>query len=192
MNIILIDNFDSFTYNLVDLLRSENNQVTVFRNNISLDKLDQFINKAESTPLLVLSPGPGTPSSAGNLLKIIDKYKGITPMIGICLGHQAIVESYGGKVVKAPSVIHGKSSSMITSNHKIFESLSKVEQIGRYHSLMGSEIPKCIHVISEVEDIPMIIEHKEDKILGFQFHPESILTRNGAKMLTNSLNILKG
>ncbi|MCB9062730.1 MAG: aminodeoxychorismate/anthranilate synthase component II [Halobacteriovoraceae bacterium] len=188
--VIMIDNFDSFSYNLVDQIRASNTLVDIYRNNIEMDVLDKAINSHLGKMALVLSPGPGNPQSAGNLLPIIDKYLGKIPMIGICLGHQALIQAYGGKVIKSNKVVHGKTSILNLSDHPLFRGLGKTETIGRYHSLQGSEIPCELDVLSSVDDIPMIVFDKKKKVIGFQFHPESIMTIHGKTFLSNALNFL--
>jgi len=187
--IILIDNFDSFSYNLVNQLNTADFQVKVFRNKVTIDYLEKILKKSGDDIAFVLSPGPGRPSQAGNLLAIIQHFKGIYPIVGICLGHQAIIESLGGTIGKAPHVVHGKSSQMQTSNHPLFAGLATTETIGRYHSLMATSIPPQIQVLAQVDDIPMVIICEKEKLIGLQFHPESILTLNGSKMLNNALAI---
>ena len=190
MKVILIDNFDSFSYNLVDLLKKEYHEVKVLRNSVSLAALANIIGDNEKDYLLVLSPGPGTPKKAGNLLNIIKHYQGNIPMMGICLGHQAIIECAGGRIIKGDEVVHGKSSVLKLSQHKVFEGLGRSMIIGRYHSLQGSSLPKEVNVLAELEQIPMVIELEEKKMIGIQFHPESIMTPMGNKLLNNVIRYL--
>ncbi|MDC0609675.1 aminodeoxychorismate/anthranilate synthase component II [Vibrio sp.] len=186
-NIIFIDNFDSFTYNLVDQFRSLGHNVTVYRNSISAATI---ASAAMETPnsIIVLSPGPGTPSNAGCMPELIQTLKGKVPMIGICLGHQAIVEAYGGTVSGAGQIIHGKVSMMEHNNHPTYESLPSPFAIARYHSLVASEVPQTLTVTAEVDGLVMSVVHEQDKVCGFQFHPESIMTTYGAKLLSNAIS----
>ncbi|SET07211.1 aminodeoxychorismate/anthranilate synthase component II [Thorsellia anophelis] len=202
-NIFLLDNIDSFTYNLVDQLRSQGHQVSVYRNSLSLETIQTKLS-AIIDPILVLSPGPGTPSAAGCLLDLISVAVGKMPIIGICLGHQAIIESFGGKVSAAPEIIHGKASGIMHDNQAMFTSLPNPLRVARYHSLVGTEIPATLTVnayLPSTEDvlssfsyrddekkIVMAVRHDQFKIAGFQFHPESILTPQGEKLLNQTIN----
>ncbi len=169
-------------------MRSLGMGVTIVRNTISINQLEKLINKKFEKLALVLSPGPGTPSGAGNLLSIANHFQGFLPTIGICLGHQAIIKSLGGEIGKTKEVIHGKSSLMKIPNHRLFYDLKEVEAVGRYHSLMGHSLPPTIEVLAEIDQIPMVILCEEKKVIGFQFHPESILTLNGKIFLNNAIN----
>jgi anthranilate synthase component 2 len=188
--IIMIDNFDSFTYNLVDQFRSSGIEVEVYRNNVSLEFLELILKDSTQKLALVLSPGPGIPNGAGNLIEITKKYLGKIPMLGICLGHQAIIQVAGGEVGRTKEVVHGKSSILKLGKHPLFKGLEDQEVVGRYHSLQGINIPDCLTVLAEVDEIPMIIIDESKKAIGFQFHPESIMTKNGEKFLTNALEYL--
>lgn len=186
-NIIFIDNFDSFTYNLVDQFRALGHQVKVYRNNIASDKIASVI-ESTSDAVLVLSPGPGTPSEAGCMPTLIQTMKGKVPILGICLGHQAIIEAYGGKVENAGQIVHGKVSQMAHNNHPVYDSLPSPFAIARYHSLVGTEIPDSLDVTAEVEGLVMSVVNNTDKVCGFQFHPESIMTTYGAQLLKNAID----
>ncbi|MCK3654555.1 anthranilate synthase component II [Pasteurellaceae bacterium Macca] len=187
--ILFVDNFDSFTYNLVDQFRQLGHEVSVFRNDYPLD---DFLQKALNTPncLVALSPGPGNPEQAGNLLAIIRELKGKVPMIGICLGHQAIIQALGGKVVHTGQVLHGKVSAIDHDNQAMFANLSNPMPVARYHSLMGEYLPEELMVNATFGKIIMAVRHKTEKICGFQFHPESILTVEGTKLLKQSIDWL--
>lgn len=188
--IYFIDNFDSFSYNLVDEFEQLGFELVVYRNHIAADTILAKM-AAETVPLtLVLSPGPGTPKQAGNLLDLINKAKGKYPMLGICLGHQAIVECYNGKVGHAGETVHGKASLITLSKHKVFAGLKQQIPVARYHSLMATEVPDTLDIIATYKTIPMAVCHQRDKVIGFQFHPESILTPNGAQLLKQSLAYL--
>jgi len=188
---IVFINLSNFSYILVDLLRTSGLEVIIFRNTIEINYLEKILAKDVENFAFVLSPGPGKPSEAGNLTSIINHFRGTYPMIGICLGHQAIVECLGGTIGKSKHVVHGKHSLMKTSDHPLFNGLNKNEPVARYHSLIATSVPDEVEILATVDKIPMIIYCKDEKLIGFQFHPESILTLNGAKMLKNSLDLLR-
>jgi anthranilate synthase component 2 len=186
-NIVFIDNFDSFTYNLVDQFRSLGHQVTIYRNNISVAQIQAALSQLDN-PVVVLSPGPGAPSEAGCMPDLIQALKGQVPIIGICLGHQAIVEAYGGTVAGAGEIIHGKVSMMEHQNHAIYQSLPSPLAIARYHSLVATMVPDSLQVTAEVNGLVMSVVQEQDKVCGFQFHPESIMTTYGATLLANAID----
>ena len=188
-NILFLDNFDSFTYNLVDQFRVLGHQVKVYRNNCDLE---QIVQTALNTPntVLALSPGPGTPQEAGILLPLIQRLKNTIPIIGICLGHQALIEVFGGKVVHAGEVLHGKVSKINHDGQAMFRDITNPMSVARYHSLMGSELPGELIVNADYNGIVMAIRHRNLPICGFQFHPESILTVQGSKLLEQSVEWL--
>ncbi|QQX78703.1 aminodeoxychorismate/anthranilate synthase component II [Shewanella sp. KX20019] len=190
MKIYLLDNFDSFTYNLVDQFRSLGYEVVIYRNDVDADFIAaKLLNETQPTAL-VLSPGPGAPHEAGSLMALIGKVAGKLPMLGICLGHQALIEHYGGKVERAQQVVHGKASPTVHNGKDIFANLPSPLPVARYHSLVATQVPDCLEVIATTEDMPMAIIHQQDKAVGFQFHPESILTTLGSQLLVQSLNYL--
>ncbi|MGY2572158.1 aminodeoxychorismate/anthranilate synthase component II [Vibrio sp. C8] len=186
-NIVFIDNFDSFTYNLVDQFRSLGHQVTIYRNHIAADTIQNAVEALEQ-PVIVLSPGPGAPSEAGVMPEILKRLKGKVPMIGICLGHQAIVEAYGGTVAGAGEIVHGKVSMMEHQNHELYQGLPSPLAIARYHSLVATHVSEELTVTAEVDGLVMSVVHEEDKVCGFQFHPESIMTTQGATLLENAID----
>ncbi len=186
-NIVFIDNFDSFTYNLVDQFRSLGHDVKIYRNNIAAESIEAAVTELDN-PVVLLSPGPGAPSEAGSMPEVIQKLKGKVPMIGICLGHQAIVEAYGGTVAGAGEIIHGKVSMMAHQNHAIYQGLPSPLAIARYHSLVATTVPESLTVTAEVDGLVMSVVHEYDKVCGFQFHPESIMTTYGATLLANAIN----
>ncbi|RBM77770.1 anthranilate synthase component II [Vibrio paracholerae] len=186
-NILFIDNFDSFTYNLVDQFRSLGHGVTIYRNNLSADAIEQALQQLDN-PVVVLSPGPGAPSEAGCMPELLQRLKGKVPMIGICLGHQAIVEAYGGVVAGAGEIIHGKVSMMEHQNHAIYRGLPSPLAIARYHSLVATQVPATLIVTAEVNGLVMSVVNETDKVCGFQFHPESIMTTHGATLLANAID----
>ena len=187
-HILFVDNFDSFTYNLVDQFRELGHQVTIFRNDYPLE---DFLNKAQTTEncIVALSPGPGTPA-AGNMLAIIKQLKGVVPMIGICLGHQAIIEALGGRIVHTGTVLHGKVSKIEHDNQAMFHGINNPMPVARYHSLMGDNLPEELEINARFDNIVMAIRHKQLPICGFLFHPESILTVEGTKLLKQSVEWL--
>ncbi|WP_243974137.1 aminodeoxychorismate/anthranilate synthase component II [Vibrio natriegens] len=185
-NIVFIDNFDSFTYNLVDQFRSLGHSVTIYRNNIEAETIEHAVNELEN-PVVLLSPGPGAPSEAGSMPDLIQRMKGKVPMIGICLGHQAIVEAYGGTVAGAGEIIHGKVSMMEHDNHATYANLPSPLAIARYHSLVATSVPETLTITAEVDGLTMSVVHEQDKVCGFQFHPESIMTTYGATLLANAI-----
>lgn len=186
-NLVFVDNFDSFTYNLVDQFRSLGHHVTIYRNHIAAAVIEEAISKLES-PVVVLSPGPGAPSEAGCMPELIQRLKGKVPMIGICLGHQAIVEAYGGTVAGAGDIVHGKVSMMAHQNHAAYQGLPSPIAIARYHSLVATSVPESLKITAEVDGLVMSVVNEEDKVIGFQFHPESIMTTQGANLLANTIH----
>ncbi|MGF1698941.1 aminodeoxychorismate/anthranilate synthase component II [Photobacterium makurazakiensis] len=186
-HIVLLDNFDSFTYNLVDQFRSLGFPVTIYRNSLTVEQMEQALAE-KNNPVLVLSPGPGAPADAGCMPELIKRVRGKVPMIGICLGHQAIVEAYGGKVAGAGDIVHGKSAMMSHNGHTVFGNLPSPLSIARYHSLVAKEVPSSLQVIADVDGLVMAVTNDADRVCGYQFHPESILTTQGAQLLTNTLN----
>jgi anthranilate synthase component 2 len=196
IKLVLIDNIDSFTYNLVDEIRSLGIEMTIYRNTVAtqtvLDKLAQY--KQSGPTLLMLSPGPGAPSDAGCMPELLQKVRGKYPVLGICLGHQAIVEAYGGTVARAPKVMHGKASHMAfiesAETDGIFKDLSNPLSIARYHSLVATKVPDSLKVIANIDGLVMAVLHANDRMLGFQFHPESILTCDGSVLLMQSIQFL--
>ncbi len=191
-SVFLIDNFDSFTYNLVDELRGLGYELIIYRNSVSAEKIFAEMNEKRKTNqvMLMLSPGPGEPSDAGCMLPLIQLVAGQFPVLGICLGHQAIVQYFGGKIIRAENVMHGKSSLVNHHQPQIFKQLPNPLPVARYHSLMASEMPDNLAVIAEIEDIPMAVCHDQQRMLGFQFHPESILTSHGSQLLQQSIEYL--
>ena len=183
MKIVIIDNYDSFTYNLSHLIKEIGAEVTVIRN-------DQFtLNQLEPFDKIVLSPGPGIPSEAGLLLDVIKTYKGRKPILGVCLGHQAIGEVFGGTLENLSAVFHGVATEGTQfSNDYIFDSLPKRITMGRYHSWVVSRenFPTCLEVtaVSDEGQI-MALKHKNYDIHGIQFHPESVLTPEGKTIVKN-------
>jgi len=185
-DILLIDNVDSFTYNLVDQLRSSGHHVLSYRNQIPADIIVEKLSQMEK-PVLLLSPGPGTPSEAGCMPELLRRLRGQLPIIGICLGHQAIVETYGGHVGQAGEILHGKASSITHDEQGMFAGMNNPLPVARYHSLVGSQIPEGLTVNAQFGEMVMAVRHDADRVCGFQFHPESILTSQGARLLEQTL-----
>jgi len=185
MKIAMIDNYDSFTYNLVHLVKALGAEVSVYRN----DRFD--VDGLKSFDKIMLSPGPGIPSEAGLLLEVIRTYAGTKPILGICLGEQAIGEVFGGTLVNLSEVFHGvQTPCRIVSDDYIFEGLPREISVGRYHSWVvdAGSLPPCLEVtaLSEEGQV-MALRHREFDLHGIQFHPESVLTPDGARMVENWL-----
>jgi anthranilate synthase component 2/anthranilate synthase/phosphoribosyltransferase len=185
-DILLLDNIDSFTYNLVDQLRAFGHNVVIYRNNVPADTLIERLQSMES-PVLMLSPGPGAPSEAGCMPEMLTRLRGRLPIIGICLGHQAIVEAYGGHVGQAGEILHGKASAIAHDDCGMFAGLTNPLPVARYHSLVGSNVPEELTVNATFNGMVMAVRHDKDRVCGFQFHPESILTTQGAILLEQTL-----
>ena len=187
--ILLLDNYDSFTYNIYQLLSELGTEVEVIRHDcITVEEIRQRGYEA-----LVISPGPGVPKEAGISEDAIRQLGPELPVLGICLGHQAIGEVYGGKVVRAGAIVHGKSSALHHDGRGLYEGLPQNTPVARYHSLIveRESLPDCLEVASELEDGTIMgLRHKEYPVEGIQFHPESILTPEGHKMLANFLKRL--
>ena len=189
--IVIIDNYDSFTYNLSHLLKEVGADVTVFRNDqFRLEELQQFDK-------IVLSPGPGIPSEAGLLLDVIRAYAPTKPMLGVCLGHQAIGEVFGARLLNLDDVVHGVATPCrIVANDPIFDGLLNKITVGRYHSWVVSqeEFPSCLEITAVSDDggsVPniMALRHREYEVHGIQFHPESVLTSEGKIIIKNFLDL---
>lgn len=183
MKIAVIDNYDSFTYNLVHLVRSLNVEVDVVRN-------DKFkIEDLSCYDKILLSPGPGIPSEAGLLLNVIKAYAGKKPLLGVCLGHQAIAEVFGGTLRNLQNVYHGVATPCrVVADDVLFNGLPKEFEVGRYHSWVvdRSTLPSCLEVTSESPDGEiMSLRHRELDVRGVQFHPESVLTPVGKQIISN-------
>lgn len=187
--LLLLDNYDSFTYNVYQLLSSLGASVEVIRNDqISVEEIAHRGYEA-----MVISPGPGAPADAGITEELIFQLKGKLPILGICLGHQAIGEVFGGKVVRAGEIVHGKTSPLRHNGKGLYAGLPQNIPVGRYHSLIvdRDSLPDCLEITSELDNgMIMGLRHKEYDIEGIQFHPESILTPQGKVMLENFLNRL--
>lgn len=186
MKVVIIDNYDSFTYNLSHLLKEAGAEVTVYRN----DKFE--MPQLEAFDKIVLSPGPGIPSEAGLLLDVIRAYAGRKPILGVCLGHQAICEAFGGKLQNIGQVVHGVATPChLTAEDYLFEGLPRDIEIGRYHSWVADteDFPECLEVTSvSDEGYIMSLRHRQFDIRGIQYHPESVLTPDGKTIIKNWLS----
>lgn len=186
--ILMIDNYDSFTYNLFQYFAEMEQEVKVFRNNeITLDEIEK-----KAPDQLVISPGPGSPSEAGISMEAIKRFAGKIPILGVCLGHQSIGQVFGGKVVRAGRLMHGKTSKIHHDGSGLFKGIPDNFEAIRYHSLVidPDTIPDCLEITAQT-DIGEImgVRHRKYPIEGVQFHPESVLTEHGMKMLSNFLTI---
>ncbi|HEX8621826.1 MAG TPA: aminodeoxychorismate/anthranilate synthase component II [Allosphingosinicella sp.] len=184
-HVLLIDNLDSFTFNLVEAFERLGARVRVLRNSVAA--ADALAIARERDSLIVLSPGPGRPEDAGSTLALVGLALGERPVLGICLGHQAIVSQAGGEVVRAPEPVHGKASLLRHDGAGPFAGLAAPVPVGRYHSLCTRRIPERFTVHAEVDGMAMAISDSEARQTGLQFHPESILTRGGDAILANVL-----
>ncbi len=186
--LVMIDNYDSFTYNLVQYLGELGEEVKTFRNDeISIEQIEGL-----KPDRIMISPGPCTPNEAGISLAVIDHFKGTLPLMGVCLGHQSIGQAFGGKVVRAQNIMHGKTSLVEHTNTGVFAGLENPFTVTRYHSLVvqRDSLPDCLEVTAWTADGEIMgLRHKELPIEGVQFHPESILTEYGHDLLQNFLNI---
>ena len=186
--LLMIDNYDSFTYNLVQYFGQLGQQVAVYRNDqITLDDIEVL-----APSQVVISPGPCTPSESGISLDVIREYGAFTPILGVCLGHQSVAQAYGGHIVQAGKLMHGKTSMILHDAEGLFVDIPNPFQATRYHSLVveSSSLPDCFHVTARSEDDGeiMAIAHEEYPVQGVQFHPESILTQYGHKLLQNFID----
>lgn len=185
--IVIIDNHDSFTYNLVHYLEQIAGEVRVFQN----DAITAKAVRELEPELIVLSPGPGRPGKSGATRDVLANLSRDIPILGVCLGHQAIVEFFGGRVVKGQQPMHGKTAAMSHDGRGLFEGIDSPTRITRYHSLVAerASVPACLEISCETEDgAVMGVRHRELPVAGIQFHPESIMTAEGYKMLENCYN----
>ena len=187
--ILMIDNYDSFTYNLVQYLGQLGQDVVVYRNDgITIDEIRKL-----SPDAIFLSPGPCTPKEAGITVDVIREFHKSVPIMGVCLGHQAIGYTFGGNVVRAGRLMHGKTSQILHDGNSIFKGLPNPFTAGRYHSLLVEKVslPSCLKISAETEEGEIMgIRHQEYLVEGIQFHPESILTPHGKRIIKNFLDII--
>ncbi len=186
--ILMIDNYDSFTYNLVQYLGELGAEIEVRRNDqMTLEEIERM-----SPERIVISPGPKTPTEAGICLELIKRFSGVKPVLGVCLGHQAIGQAFGGRVVRAPEIMHGKTSEIHHDGRTIFAGLPNPFPATRYHSLIveRASLPACLEVSATSPDgLIMGLRHREMTVEGVQFHPESVLTAVGKQLLANFLKL---
>lgn len=183
--ILVIDNFDSFTYNLVQQIKSlKQCEIIVKRNDEQITPLFREFDK------FVISPGPKTPKEAGISKSLIKKFYKTKPILGVCLGMQCINEVFGGQTTCSPLPVHGKTSKIRHCQKGIFKNIPNNIRVARYHSLVINDVPECLDVVARTDDnIPMAIQHKNYDVYGVQFHPESFMTEQGMKMMSNFLNL---
>ena len=187
--ILMIDNYDSFTFNLVQYLGQLNEKVAVFRN----DQIPISDIREMAPAAIIFSPGPGKPKNSGKMVEIIQKLYSEIPMLGVCLGHQAIAYAFGGKISRAQKLMHGKSADIIHDEKHLFQNLPNPFLAARYHSLIVDKerLPECLEISATSQEGEIMgIRHKEFLIEGIQFHPESILTVYGKRILKNFLHLL--
>lgn len=189
--ILLIDNYDSFSYNVYQLIGSVNPDIKVIRNDeCTISQIEDMKPQA-----IIISPGPGKPSDAGVCIEAIKYFAGKVPILGICLGHQAICEAFGGVVSYAKELMHGKQKEIIkVGEGKLFKDLPDTFPAARYHSLaaVADTLPDCLKITAKsADDEIMAVEHKDYKIFGLQFHPESVMTPDGRKMIENFMELLE-
>ena len=186
--ILVIDNYDSFTYNLVQYIGTINPAIKVVRNDqFKLDEIEEW-----APTHIVISPGPGRPEDAGNSVEVIKRYGASIPILGVCLGHQAITVAYGGNVVHASEIVHGKTATIQHSGSTLFNGINGSFTATRYHSLVSERdsLPKDLKITAELENgLIMGIEHEIHPVFGVQFHPESIATEHGMQIIKNFLEI---
>lgn len=191
--VFLLDNFDSFTYNLVDEFRSADYDVLVYRNSVPAEAIFEKMKQAKAAaknPILVISPGPGTPDEAGCLLQLIGLCRGVFPIVGICLGHQAICQAYGGTIGQAPEILHGKSSLIEHNGEGPFAGMPSPMPFARYHSLIATKVPDKLEIIARFKGIPMAVMNRSDRVVGFQFHPESVMSPHGSELLRRTFEFV--
>ncbi len=189
--VLMIDNYDSFTYNLVQYLGQLNEEVAVYRNDaITIEKI-----RAMKPDAIFLSPGPCSPREAGITVEVIKTFHQTIPMMGVCLGHQSIGYAFGAEVVRAERIMHGKTSPVLHDGKTIFKGLGNPFTAGRYHSLIVDRktLPACLEISAETEEGEIMgLRHKTYIVEGIQFHPESILTPSGKRIIKNFLTLIRG
>lgn len=185
-SVMLIDNFDSFSFNLVDALTLLGARVSVFRNTVAADDAERWLEETK-TGLVVLSPGPGGPADAGVCLDLTRRLSGRVSMLGICLGHQCMVEAAGGTIERTPIPVHGKAWLLEHDGEGVFEGLPRPMKVGRYHSLAARRAPDGFRTQAWAQDFVMAMVDPKRQQVGLQFHPESFLTPHGQRLLENVL-----
>ena len=190
--ILLVDNYDSFTYNLVHLIQGEYEDIKVIKNDeMTIDEIKSLNPKA-----IVISPGPGNPADAGICIELIKSFYKTTPILGVCLGHQAIGLAFGGRIVKADNLVHGRTDEILHKSSRILENLPNENTVVRYHSLVVDKatMPDCLKIssISKTDNLVMSIEHEKYHVYGLQFHPESYSTKHGDVIIKNFIKSIGG
>jgi len=188
VNILFIDNFDSFSFNLVDEFRKRFARVEVWRNDLPTSRAMEIALTLPFPRLIVMSPGPGRPADAGCCLELTRRAQGRIPIFGVCLGHQVIAEAFGGKVIRAGEVVHGKGTLIEHNQKGIFQGLPSPLWAGRYHSLVASAVPEELKVTARARGMIMALEHQHDPIASVQFHPESVLTPQGGQLIARVMD----
>lgn len=186
-HVVFIDNFDSFTFNLVDEFARRGASVEVWRNTV--DPAHALARAESGSPhrLIVISPGPGGPADAGCSVELFRQGAGRVPIFGVCLGHQALIQAFGGVVEQAGAILHGRSSPVVHRGDRIFEGIGSPFVVGRYHSLASHEVPPDLEALAWAGPIVMAVRHRRHPLLGIQFHPESVLTPQGGRLIENVL-----
>jgi anthranilate synthase/aminodeoxychorismate synthase-like glutamine amidotransferase len=186
LHVVFIDNYDSFTFNLVDEFARRGAAVEVWRNTVTAE---HALARAEAAPsphrLIVLSPGPGRPEDAGCCVELIRRAAGHVPLFGVCLGHQALIQAFGGAVESAGAILHGRSSPVHHRGASIFAGIRSPFVVGRYHSLASHDVPPALEALAWSDTVVMAVRHREHPLLGIQFHPESVLTPEGGLLIEN-------
>jgi anthranilate synthase/aminodeoxychorismate synthase-like glutamine amidotransferase len=188
VRILLIDNYDSFTYNLVQAFRTQGAEVLIYRN----DKIDVTAALELEPTHLVISPGPGQPRDAGNSVDMIGAFVGRTPILGVCLGHQCLIAHFGGEIVRAERLMHGKTSLLEHDGRTVFEGLPAAMEVGRYHSLIATakSLPAVLEISAQTKRNEIMgVRHRELPLEGVQFHPESVLTPDGDALMENFMRM---
>ena len=193
IHIFVLDNDDSFIFNLVDFLYTVTDTISIYRQSTDPELIVQKMQQSKNDgykPILLLSPGPKSPRDIANMMTLLKRTEGVFPILGICLGHQAIIEHFTGVVGACPTIMHGKTSIAQLKNHPVFEGMGNELIVARYHSLTGLAIPENLSVIAQTNDAIMGVIDENKKIIGYQFHPESILTVHGEQLLQNTFHYL--
>jgi anthranilate synthase component 2 len=194
LDILFIDNFDSFSFNLVDEFARRGARVEVHRNDLPVERAVELVDALDSPGLVVLSPGPGSPADAGCCVEFVRRVAAKIPIFGVCLGHQVLVEALGGTVGRSGQVFHGKASELVHDRAGLFAGLESPFKVGRYHSLVAHELPDDLRPTARIgasglhEELVMAVEHRTLPIFGVQFHPESILTPQGGRLIDNLID----
>ncbi|MFQ6674586.1 MAG: anthranilate synthase component II [Fidelibacterota bacterium] len=186
--VLILDNYDSFTYNLVQYAWQLGHELEVYRN----DEISTMDIKKMRPEKIVISPGPGRPEDAGISVEVVKEFASETAILGVCLGHQAIATAFGGRIIQAPEIIHGKTSRVIHNRSVIFKNVPETFEATRYHSLVVEQetLPEILGVTAQTDDgLIMALEHRQHPVYGVQFHPESIATGHGMKIMENFLSI---